>query len=131
MMDASDFDWERVMEWTMGLTMAGLMQQVMASNFMPAPVATQGNNPGPQPAPQEQDTLRIPDGLRYIYVWKEGQPAGPFSLKEFIYEIRERRITPETYIWKSGMEQWQRAAEVKDLSIHPASCPPPKPKFEF
>lgn len=49
---------------------------------------------------------------RYFYIDIEGKQKGTFSPDE----LRDEHVRPETLVWTQGMEQWQRAAEVAELS---------------
>ena len=41
------------------------------------------------------------------------QAEGPFSLEE----ILKKEISPETLVWKTGMENWVKAEELPELSV--------------
>ena len=56
--------------------------------------------------------------MEYFIIDKNGQQAGPFSIAQLI----QQGITPETLVWKQGMEDWTLAWKVEELknSIPPA-----------
>lgn len=56
--------------------------------------------------------------MEYFIIDKNGQQAGPFSIAQLI----QQGITPETLVWKQGMEDWTPAWKVEELknSIPPA-----------
>lgn len=81
-----------------------------------------------QPAP-------VSDGERWYYV-ESGKSKGPFSKNEFIDLIVDGTVTPRTYVWTKGMEEW---TYLKNTSLYggsssqdqPASAPEPEaPAFE-
>jgi len=59
------------------------------------------------------------------YAVLDGNPAGPFSEKEFSRLITEKKITKDTYVWKPGMSQWQFAERLPDVLKLVALTPPP------
>ncbi len=63
--------------------------------------------------------------MEYFIIDKNGQQAGPFSLAQLI----QQGITPETLVWKQGMEDWTPAWQVEELknSIPPAYHAPEQP----
>ena len=48
------------------------------------------------------------------YIVSDGRPEGPYSLSEL---KKERQITPDTFVWKEGFEQWKRARDVPELKV--------------
>lgn len=63
--------------------------------------------------------------MEYFIIDKNGQQAGPFSLAQLI----QQGITPETLVWKQGMEDWTPAWKVEELknNIPPAYHAPEQP----
>lgn len=45
------------------------------------------------------------------YIAINGQQEGPFTLEE----IRQKNITPDTLVWKSGLPEWIRASSLPEL----------------
>lgn len=64
---------------------------------------------------------------RYVYAIINGSQQGPFSLGEIRGLIDQGSITKDTYIWKSGMPQWKRAAEIEEIRPGFGQTPPPFP----
>ncbi len=100
--DDSTLSMERMLEIATGLSMTSLYQKVMA-------------NAG-ETLSQTLDSTNAAPPQRYIYAMIDGSQQGPFSLGEVVAHIRTGAITPETYIWKSGMAAWKPAREVTDLA---------------
>jgi hypothetical protein len=48
----------------------------------------------------------------YYYIDKNGQKQGPFSAEE----LSERGVTSDTLIWQEGMNDWQTAGSISELS---------------
>lgn len=104
---------ERMMEMAMGLSMASLFQQAMSTSQ--------------QTLIKELNPAHAPEPPRYIYAVIEGQQQGPFSLGEVVEYIRKGTITPQTYIWKQGMQNWLPAEQVEDLTPELNAIPPTLP----
>ncbi len=93
----------------------GMAQQMMHSmNFAAQPGAGAG---APPP---------LPNAVQW-FVGVNGQQAGPFAPDALQGEISAGRLTPESYIWRSGMANWQKAEEVPEISAMFGSAPPPLP----
>lgn len=48
--------------------------------------------------------------MRY-FAMIDGERRGPFTLEQ----LQETGITPETYVWCKGMEDWRKAEDVADI----------------
>jgi membrane protease subunit (stomatin/prohibitin family) len=90
-----------------GFAMANQMGAAMA-----APSGQQTATP--PPVPQQAS------GAFFIAV--DGKQSGPFSVNEL-----GGKITRDTLVWRQGMAQWTRAADVADLKSMVESTPPPLP----
>lgn len=56
------------------------------------------------------------------YIMQNGQQIGPLEKSE----LQAYGLTPETYVWKPGMPQWQEAKNFPELmDIIYQTCPPP------
>ena len=55
------------------------------------------------------------------YLAENGAPVGPMTLDELL----DRNLKPDSLVWKPGMEQWMKAAEMPEL----ASQFPPEPEL--
>lgn len=102
-----------IMEAAMAFSMAGMFTESMAKVHkatMNAIGATCAQEPP-----------------RYVYAIMDGSQQGPFSVGEVMELITRGKITKDTYIWKSGMPQWKRAAEIEDIRPGFDLTPPPFP----
>lgn len=66
---------------------------------------------------------------RYIYAIINGKQQGPFSMGEILERKNAGEITPETYIWKAGLQEWKKAKDVEDIRPNLEQLPPPLPQF--
>ena len=96
----------------LGGVMGGVMQQ---SQQAPAPQQAPAGGPPPLP------------GAATWYAGIQGQQEGPFDAPTLSRKIASGEIGRETLVWKQGMANWQKAAEVADLVGFFASVPPPFP----
>ncbi len=89
-----------------GFAMAGQMGQALS-----APSAQPTTTPPP-----------LPDHSSGYYAALDGKQAGPFDLANL-----RGKITRDTLVWRAGMAQWTRAADVPDLKSLIDSMPPTLP----
>lgn len=59
------------------------------------------------------------------YVSIDGKQAGPFPCHKILELAHARTVTPETKVWKAGMENWRRAASFEEFRPIFAVVPPP------
>jgi membrane protease subunit (stomatin/prohibitin family) len=90
-----------------GFAMANQMGQAMAA-------PTGQSTAHPPPVPQQSSAS--------YFVALEGKQAGPFTAGEL-----GGKITRDTLVWRQGMAQWTRAADVAELRSLVESMPPPLP----
>lgn len=116
------FSVERLIEFGMGM---GIAQQMVKSmnatlqeSYLPSVQVTHLS--GLHPSPR----------LMAFFVVLDGRQAGPFNETEISRLVAEGRITRSTYIWTTGMLQWELAENVPEFLriialTHP--LPPPLP----
>jgi membrane protease subunit (stomatin/prohibitin family) len=90
-----------------GFAMANQMGQAMA-----APSGQQTATP--PPLPQQASAS--------FFIAVDNKQSGPFAVHEL-----SGKITRDTLVWRQGMAQWTRAADVPDLKSLVESMPPPLP----
>jgi len=56
----------------------------------------------------------IPGTITYN-VAVDGKPTGPFGMQELEQMVRTKSFTPDSLVWKKGMDEWQKAGTVDDL----------------
>lgn len=56
--------------------------------------------------------LGLVDEVKEWYVKFDGKKEGPFSISDL---RQDRRITPETLVWKEGYKDWVPIGKVKEL----------------
>jgi hypothetical protein len=101
-----------VMGGAMGNQMAGMMNQ-MGNTMNPQ---TPGNNQTPPPPPTTQ-----------YFVAVNGQQTGPFSISQLQQMVMSGQFTPNTFVWKQGMQNWEEAGKLLDLQNLFGAVPPPPP----
>lgn len=102
----------------LGFGMASQMmnQQQNQQQVQPQNVAQQQQS-GPPP---------LPTAVTFHAV-VNGQQAGPFTIDTLKQMIAKNEFSKETLVWKQGMDNWIKAAEVSDLQPVFGSIPPPLP----
>jgi len=102
-----------------GLGMGFAMANQMAKGFS----QQQGGGTEAQSPPP------IPGEVK-VFLAIEGKQTGPFTETDLKAKIADGSFTPDTLIWKSGMQNWLRAGEVPEISRLFTSMPPPIPESE-
>jgi hypothetical protein len=101
-----------MMGGAMGNQMAGMMNQ-MGNTMNPQ---TPGNSQVPPPPPTVQ-----------YFVAVNGQQNGPFNLQQLQELVMNGQFTPNTFVWKQGMQNWEEAGKLLDLQNLFGAVPPPPP----
>lgn len=110
-------------------TEADLGAETQAANSEPAyqdePIAVYDNTEETKTEPEQPA-----DGERWYYV-ESGKSKGPFSKSEFIDLIVDGTVTPRTYVWTKGMDEWTYLKNTalyggSAASDQPASSPEPE-----
>ena len=95
---------EKMMELGIGMSMIQQMP-AMINSVMPQPNA-QGISPTPPPIKEQSQT----------YLAVDGTQAGPFSDEELVKLVQNDLLTPETLVWKAGMNAWTPAVQVPEVN---------------
>lgn len=67
------------------------------------------------------------------YALRRGEQLGPMPREELAARVAAAELGPRTYVWREGMEDWQRlerVSELADLLGAPAPAEPPAPPVE-
>lgn len=102
-----------------GMAIGGAMGQQMAGMMNSMGQVVQGGMNVPPPPP-----------LIQYFVSVNGQQAGPFQLPQLQQMVSNGQLTPQTYVWKQGMANWELARNVQELASlfgAGAGTPPPPP----
>lgn len=51
-----------------------------------------------------------------FYVSKDGKPVGPFDLDTLRSMVVSGNLSPDSFVWKEGMPEWQKASLQSELS---------------
>lgn len=102
-----------MMGGAMGNQMAGMMNQM--GNAMNGQYQNIGNTPPPPPQ------------VSYM-VAVNGSQSGPYNLSQLQNMVQQGTLTPSSYVWKSGMANWEVASGVAELNVlFTTNTPPPPP----
>lgn len=100
-----------------GMAMGGAMGQQMAGMMN-----QMGNNINGQ-----MGTPPPPPSIQY-YVSLNGQQSGPFNMGQLQQLVQQGQLTVQTYVWKQGMNGWELAGNVAEISsLFQTNTPPPPP----
>ncbi len=105
-----------MMGGAVGTQMAGMMNQMGASmNQMNPGLGQPGMTPPPVPVTQ-------------YHVAVNGQQAGPFTVAQLQQLAANGQFTPDSLVWKNGMQTWAAARDVMELAqVFVTQTPPPPP----
>lgn len=109
-----------------GMNPAGMMTGMMMGGAMGGQMAGMMNNMGQQ----MQNAMNTPPPMPQVsyMIAVNGQQTGPFNMQQLQQMVQAGQFTPQTYVWKQGMPQWDLAGNVQELaSLFVAQTPPPMP----
>ncbi len=84
----------------------------------PAKAAVAAAAAAPQRSPWDDEATRAmpaPDLTTQWFAMVQGKQEGPLDLRALMQKVNAGEVTLRTYLWKPGMESWQRASEVPDV----------------
>jgi membrane protease subunit (stomatin/prohibitin family) len=98
---------------------AGMGAGFAMANQMGAAMAAQNAQPTatPPPLPGQQSIGQL------YHIAVEGKQQGPFTMNDL-----RGKITRDTLVWRAGMNEWKRAADVGELAEMVNTIPPPLPQ---
>lgn len=109
-----------------GMNPAGMMVGMMMGGSMGGQMAGMVNNMGQQMQNAMQTPPPIPQVQYMLAV--NGQQYGPFNMSQLQQMVQLGQLTPQTYVWKQGMPQWELASNVPELAaLFGVPTPPPVP----
>lgn len=113
-----------------GMNPAGMMTGMMMGGAMGQQMAGMMQNMGQQ----MQGAMNTPPPMPNIqyHVSVNGAQAGPFNMQQLQQMAQSGQLTPQTYVWKQGMANWEFAGNVPELVTlfappAPGATPPPPP----
>jgi len=102
----------------MGLGMGFAMAQQMGQAF------TQQNSGNSQGGPPP-----IPGGGGHLFfIAVNGQHQGPYTIQALQPLIQQGTLSPDTLVWRQGMQTWIRASDTPELKTLFGAMPPPLPQ---
>lgn len=110
MNEDSFYSMDRLIEFGLEMSIANEMVQIMNASIRNMVVPGAGNH------------MQQPASLYYAIL--DGNQAGPFSESEVTQLISNKRITPETYMWRPGMPDWKKVSGIPDVLRIVALTPP-------
>ncbi len=111
--DRNAYSVEQLVQFGIGVSIA--QQMVQSMNLAISNVI----GPGRPLSPSGQQASAS------YHVLLDEKPAGPFSESELMRLINEQRLTKETFVWRPGLKDWERAENMPDILRLVALCPPP------
>lgn len=110
----------------MGMAMGGAMGGQMA-NMMNG--MNQVQQPVSQPQmPSQQMAPPPPNTVAYM-MSVNGQQYGPYNMQQLQQMVQSGQLTPQSYLWKQGMANWEMAGNIQELATLFGAVPPPSPNI--
>lgn len=110
---------------------AGVMTGMMMGGAVGQQMAGMIGQMGQQMNQNFQQGIQTPPPIPQIlyFVLLGGQQTGPFNLQTLTQMVSVGQLTPDTYVWKQGMPQWDFAknTELKQLFMQTQPPTPPMP----
>ena len=101
-----------------GIGVGAALGSQLAQALQPAaPMLSPGAPAAPPPLP----------AATLWYLGVEGQQVGPLAAGEIQARVTAGSTTPETLVWRAGMDAWVRLQDVPDLQPVAGWAPPPLP----
>lgn len=108
-----------------GMNPAGMMTGMMMGGALGNQMAGMMNNMGQNM--QQQNTPPPPPPVSSYNVSINGQTSGPFTIPQLQQMILNGQLTRTTYVWKQGMNNWEEAEKIQEISNLFSAVPPPPP----
>ena len=111
-----------------GSNPAGMMTGMMMGGAMGQQMAGMVNSMGQQ----MQNAMNTPPPMPNVqyHVSVNGMQMGPFNMQQLQQMAQSGQLTPQTYVWKQGMANWDFVCNVPELAslfAAPDTPPPPPP----
>jgi len=124
---------DRLMEFGMSTSIAqqmvNNMNHHMKNMFIPGagnPMQPSQQGSNSPLSPQQMSEIEIiPEPVYYALI--DGKQSGPYCETELARLINEKKLTKETYIWFTGINEWTKAENVPTILRLVALVPPPLP----
>ena len=111
------------------------LQQPMQSPQQPMQSPQQPTQSPQQPMQSPQQSMQsmvtpppIPQQSKF-HVVLGGEAAGPFELSVIKQMISEGKVLKDTFVWKEGMDNWEKAIDIEEVKKLFSQTPPPIPKI--
>lgn len=111
-----------------GMNPAGMMTGMMMGGAMGQQMAGMMQNIGQQMQEAMNTPPPVPNVQYHISV--NGTQSGPFTIPQLAQMAQSGQMNAQTYVWKQGMQNWEMAGNVAELSSiiappDPGTPPPP------
>lgn len=110
-----------------GMAMGGAIGQNLAgtmNNMMQGINSPQQATPSAAPVPPPIPTVAY-------HVAVNGNAEGPYNLDQLKAMVASGQFTPDSLVWKQGMQGWEKASDQQDLTsvFNAGAMPPPIPSI--
>jgi hypothetical protein len=110
-----------------GFGMANMFTQQNQPQPGYAPQAPPAQQPPPIHSGPANPFAQAPPPQVQFHIHLNGEQMGPYGLDVLKQGIESGQFTPETNVWKQGMQSWLPAGQVPELQPLFQGAPPPPP----
>jgi membrane protease subunit (stomatin/prohibitin family) len=119
-----------------GIGVGATLGAQLAQSLQPGAPTSRQDAGAPTPAPASPPGPSAPSGPPPLpgsaqwYLGADGKPDGPLAASEVQARMASGTATPETLVWRVGMDAWTRLGDVPELqraTPDSGSTPPPLP----
>ncbi len=108
-----------------GMNPAGMMAGMAMGGALGQQMGGMMNQMGQNMQMGMQQPPAMPQSMYYVNI--NNQQAGPFNMQQMAQMAQAGQVTPQSYVWKQGMPQWDTAGNVAELQSIFAPAMPPMP----
>lgn len=114
-----------------GFNPAGVMTNMMLGGAVGGQMAGMMNQSFQNMNQTIQQSMQAPPPMPNVsyFVLINGQQSGPYQIPQIIHLIQNGMITPDSYVWKQGMAQWDVARNTELAQLFQQGQPPMPPQF--
>lgn len=115
-----------------GFNPASMMTGMMMGGALGGQMAGMMNQMGQHMNQTMQQGMQTPPPMPQVayFVYANGQQVGPFNMNQLATMVQSGQLTPDSYVWKQGMAQWDAAKNTELAGLfnnQPPVAPPPPP----
>jgi membrane protease subunit (stomatin/prohibitin family) len=109
-----------------GATLGGQLAQALAPDTATPPAASSASTPAGAATSAPAGPPPLPAGIQW-YLGQDGRQVGPLTSTDIRARVIAGTGTPDTLVWRAGLEAWARLGDMPELQAEGGSTPPALP----